>query len=90
MIWEKHPNIDLFGINFASMRGYNVVDPNDGSTLAPTVEAEEEWDDSKNAEDMKDALDAELITSNPAKDPSSIEVNAPLSFIVDDIPFPLL
>ena len=60
------------------MRGNNVVDPNDGSTVTLIGEVEKEKDnDSEDAEDMEDALGAELVSIDPAKDPPSTEVNAP-------------
>ena len=37
---------------------------------------------------MEDAPNAELIATDPTKDPLSIEVNAPPSSIVDNVPSP--
>ena len=41
LIKEKYLGINLFRINFASMRGNMVVDPNDGSVVTPAGEVDE-------------------------------------------------
>ena len=33
MIKEKYPDLDFSDINFTNMRGYNILDPADGSPL---------------------------------------------------------
>ena len=58
------------------MRSNNVVDLNDGSSVTSTGEVEDEGDDSEDVEDMKVAPNAELISTDPANDPPSIEDNA--------------
>ena len=58
------------------MRGINIVDHNDGLMATIVGEVEEEGDDSKDAEDMKDALGANPVSVDPTKDHSSTEVNA--------------
>ena len=60
LIREKHLGIDLSRINFASMRGNNVVDPNNGSIVTLVGKVEEKRDDSKDAKDMQDAFGANL------------------------------
>ena len=35
LIRKKHLGIDLSGINFTSMKGHNISNPNDGSTVEP-------------------------------------------------------
>ena len=70
--------------------GSNVVDPNDGSVANPVGEVEEEGDDPENAEDIKDAHGTDLVSINPTRYLSSIEVNAPPFFNIDDVPLPHL
>ena len=86
LIREKHPDIDIFGINFDSMKGNNIVNLNDGSTITHAGEVKDEGDDLEDAEDMEYAFDAKLISADPTKDLPLIEVNAPSFFIIDDIP----
>ena len=45
LILERHPGIDLSEINFGSLRGNNVIDPNDGSIVALDEEASGEEDE---------------------------------------------
>ena len=40
LIRKKHPNIDLFGINFFNIECHDVLDPNDRSVVVPIDEAE--------------------------------------------------
>ena len=63
LIKEKHIGINLFVINFVSMKGNNIVDPNDGSVTTPVSEVKKEGDDSKDAEDVEMLLVSTLSQS---------------------------
>ena len=54
---------------------------NDGSVITLAGEAEDERNDSKNTENMDDALDVELILVDPTKNPFLTEVSAPLPLL---------
>ena len=90
LIREKHLGIDIFGINFASMRGNNIVDLNDGSAAISVGEVEEEGDDSKDVKKWKMFLVSIFFSTDPTKDLFSTEVIAPLLLIWMIYPFPLL
>ena len=78
LIRQRHLRIDIFGINFANLIGNDVVDPNDVSAV---IRAGEDGDDEKGdlntAKDAKKTLHIDPISTNLAKDFSSIKINAP-------------
>ena len=77
LVKERHPNIDLFGINLASLRGNNVVDPEDGSVVAPASQSGDGEEGNLDVvEDVEETFDVEAMTVEPAKDPPTSEVNA--------------
>ena len=77
-IREKHLGIDLFGINFVSIRGNNIVDPNEGFVVTLASEVEEKRND---FEDMDDAPGAELVSVDPAKNPPLLKLMLPLPLV---------
>ena len=64
LIRQKHSSIDLSGINFASIEGNNIVDPNDESivVLAGKV-GDDEREDLDAPKDAKDALNVDQMAT---------------------------
>ena len=89
LVRERHPGIDLFGINFTSLRGNNIVDLKDGFIVAPASQGgDDEYGDSNAAKNTKKTLDAEAMIVEPAKDPLSDEVNVSLPSSRANVPSP--
>ena len=69
LIRKVHFGIDHFGVNFASMKGNNVVDPNDGSVAALAGEVDDdEGNDSEALENANGALDTNLMVTTLSTD----------------------
>ena len=58
LIRERHLGIDLYEIDFGSLKGNNIVDPNDGSiaALAEKISGDKKKGGSDVAEDVKEVL----------------------------------
>ena len=90
LICEKLSGIDLYEIDFSSLKGNNVVDPNDGSTtsLVKKANGDEEDGGSDVAEDVKEVLRAQSVPKETIKDPSPIDANVSLPLSGELVPPP--
>ena len=86
-LW-RHSGIELFGIDFGSLKGNNVVDPNNGSALTLVEEAsgDEEEGGSNVANDVKEVHDPQSVLEETTKDPSHVHANVPLPFFRELVP----
>ena len=89
LVTERHPSIDLFEINFASLKGNNVVDLDDGFVVALTsYGGNDKKGDSNAVEDTKETFDSETMIAEPAKDPSPSELNLSLPSFGENVLLP--
>ena len=67
LIRKKHPKINLSRINFASLKGHDLLDPNDGVVVGVKMEFQENTDQVQNFTVLEDsgAASVEIDSESP-------------------------